>query len=140
MLLQEGISDLLRARQRNGINMLSKVNILLCGSDIYVARVGENVEDEAAFQGVVLKIGPAMDMRGTCPGGLSMPERIRLESSQPGNKVLACSHQSAWSGAECCHGHSKEYVLYRIVCRYCCAVECVPILDAAVWCGVARGS
>lgn len=68
-MLQEGICDLLRARQRNGINMLSKVNILLCGSDIYVARIGENVEDADTFRGVVLKIGPAMDMRGTCPGG-----------------------------------------------------------------------
>lgn len=68
LLLQEGISDLLRARQRNGINMLSKVNILLCGGDIYVARIGENVDDPETFRGVVLKIGPAMDMRGTCPG------------------------------------------------------------------------
>ena len=68
---QEGLEELMVARKRNGLHCSSQVKILACHPDLYVARIGENVE-RPDFHGLLVKMGPTFDMRGHAPGDVTM--------------------------------------------------------------------
>ncbi|CAI5957383.1 unnamed protein product [Closterium sp. NIES-64] len=66
--LKDPIQKLLVIRQRNGITSRSAIRIMTCSTQLYVARIGTNVDDDRLFRGVVVKLGPSFDMHGTAPG------------------------------------------------------------------------
>eukprot|EP00850_Spirogloea_muscicola_P010799 SM000064S19821 [mRNA] locus=s64:690266:693561:- [translate_table: standard] len=66
--LKDEIVPLVQIRHRNKLHARSEVKILTCHPDLYIARIGDNVDKQDAFQGVIVKIGPSFDMRGTEPG------------------------------------------------------------------------
>lgn len=71
---QDVIQQLIAIRARNKISSTSEVRILACHPNLYVARVGRNVQNdgngEDGFQGVIVKLGPSFDMCGTAPGDI----------------------------------------------------------------------